>query len=112
MKQIAFETQNQQFWQEFSHLLDQLEGVEIKDNTFANNWPKFPAHYRKMSQFLSVAQSRQYSPVLIDFLHQLVLRGHRYLYRQKPAMWSAFATFITQSFPFSQNPLYSGLSIM
>lgn len=99
MKQMAFENKYQKFWQEFALLLDQLEGVETKDHTFSDSWPKFPAHYRKMCQFLSVAQSRQYSPVLIDFLHQLVLRGHRHLYRQKPAMLSAFARFISQGFP-------------
>jgi uncharacterized membrane protein SpoIIM required for sporulation len=99
MKQLAFEHKNQHFWQDFAALLDQLEGVEIKDEAFDNNWPKFPAHYRKMSQFLSVAQSRQYSPVLIDFLHQLVMRGHRHLYRQKPAMWSAFTQLMRQGFP-------------
>lgn len=99
MKQMAFEIQNKDFWQDFSFLLDQLEGVEVKDDNFSNNWSKFPVHYRKMSQFLAVAKSRQYSPVLIDFLHQLVLRGHRHLYRQKPALWAGFSKFITQGFP-------------
>ncbi len=99
MKQLAFENKYQTFWHEFSSLLDQLEGLENKNENFEALWPKFPEHYRKMCQFLSVAQSRQYSPVLIDYLHHMVLRGHRHLYRQKPAIWSAFKHFLAQGFP-------------
>lgn len=99
MKQLDFENRHSTFWQDFSLLLDQLDGTREKTTEFDQAWPLFPAHYRTLCQHLSLAQSRQYSPLLTDKLHSIVLRGHKFLYQHKPSLHKAFTRFIAQDFP-------------
>ena len=99
MKQLDFEKRYSDFWQQFAALLDQLEGVHDKAENFEKRWPELPSDYRKLCQHLSLAQTRQYSPVLTDRLHHLVLRGHKYLYQHKPSVMSSALNFIARDFP-------------
>ena len=97
MKQLDFEKKHQEFWGTFSTLLDQLDGrIKQHDKVSLN---KFPSFYRKLCQHYSISQSRQYSPVLTDYLHQLVLRGHRHLYAKKASVFVSAFQFIAQGFP-------------
>ena len=99
MKQVDFETRYRDFWQNFIKLLDQLEGKLDKDEDFEQNRHEFPAHYRRICRHLSVAESRQYSPVLADYLHDLTLRGHKFLYQQKTSALYRFFQLLAYQFP-------------
>lgn len=63
----------------------------------------FPELYREMCQHLSLAQSRRYSPYLIDHLSSLIDRAHQKFYRQShvhsESVFSAFLTFFIHQFP-------------
>ena len=63
----------------------------------------FPELYRKICQHLSLAQSRHYSPYLIERLSFLVDQSHQVFYRQShvygESAISSLITFFTQTFP-------------
>ncbi len=63
----------------------------------------FPALYREICQHLSLAQSRRYSPYLIERLSILVERAHQVFYRPLhvygDSALSAISRFFTETFP-------------
>lgn len=99
MKQLDFESKYRADWQAMSDLLDQLEGIKDKGDNFQALAASFPKRYRQLCQQLSIAETRQYSPMLTDDLHQLTLRGHRYLYQQKSNLVASFFKFLAKDFP-------------
>ncbi|MDP9506334.1 stage II sporulation protein M [Pseudomonas protegens] len=95
MKQSLFENRHQAQWQQFEHLLDQLERRRVK----AEDCQNFVQDYRRLCQHLALAQERGYSSYLIDPLQQLALRGHQQLYRQRTAISANVLGFILAGFP-------------
>ncbi|AZZ89874.1 stage II sporulation protein M [Hahella sp. KA22] len=93
MKQDVFERQQQHFWSEYAVLLQRLE---TGDTTGYRN---FASSYRRLCQHLSVARHRSYSPHLISYLNDLMLRGHQMLYRRPSHFWLSFLGFIRYDFP-------------
>ncbi len=78
MKQSQFVKQREPLWL-------QLE-QELNAGSFTR--PElFPASYRQLCSDLSLARSRQYSPLLIDRLNQLVAAGQHYLYQNNQPVW-------------------------
>ncbi|MCP3852100.1 MAG: stage II sporulation protein M [Gammaproteobacteria bacterium] len=71
------------------------------------NSADFPSLYRSICQHLSLAQSRRYSPYLIDRLGSLVAQAHQHFYGKQyqqghqhgQGVIGAFITFFTQTFP-------------
>ncbi|MEZ5477590.1 MAG: stage II sporulation protein M [Thiolinea sp.] len=59
----------------------------------------FPAEYRRLCHHLALAQSRMYSPLLIERLNQLVIRGHHQLYASRMQFWHRIAEFYLRTFP-------------
>jgi len=63
----------------------------------------FPALYREVCQHLSLAQSRRYSPYLLDRLSFLIDQAHQVFYRQShvygDSTLGALITFFSQTFP-------------
>lgn len=63
----------------------------------------FPALYREVCQHLSLAQSRRYSPYLIERLSFLIDQAHQTFYRQShvygDSAFSSVLTFFAQTFP-------------
>ncbi len=63
----------------------------------------FPMLYRNVCQHLSLAQSRRYSPYLIERLSFLVTRAHQVFYQQSHAhvqsVGGGLLTFFGQTFP-------------
>lgn len=63
----------------------------------------FPALYREVCQHLSLAQSRRYSPYLIERLSVLINQAHQTFYHQShvygDSAFGALLTFFTQTFP-------------
>ena len=58
-----------------------------------------PHLYRQLCHQLSLAQSRNYSAHLVEYLNQLTLRGHQQLYRAKSSTLSGFVNFVVYEFP-------------
>lgn len=97
MKQQAFETAHADAWLRLENLLAQLGSrrkrrlPEVAD---------LPALYRQVCQHYSIAQSREYSPQLLQRLHHLVLRAHQQLYGQPDPAWlRRAALFFVYTFP-------------
>lgn len=63
----------------------------------------FPALFREVCQHLSLAQSRRYSPYLIERLSFLIDQAHQTFYRQShvygDSALGALITFFSQTFP-------------
>ncbi|HAW94371.1 MULTISPECIES: stage II sporulation protein M [unclassified Arsukibacterium] len=78
MKQSQFVKQREAHWL----LLEQ----ELNSGSFARP-ESFPAAYRQLCSDLSLARSRQYSPLLIERLNQLVAAGQHYLYQNNQPVW-------------------------
>ncbi len=101
MKQSLFVEQHQALWQDLENWLDfqQLPGKERKLR--AKDLPEidFPAAYRRLCHHLALAQSRMYSPLLIERLNQLVVRGHHQLYSSRLHFWHNVVDFFLHDLP-------------
>lgn len=100
MNQDSFTAKYQPQWQRFEQWLDSQNKSIPKDRR-----PRFdeteeiPHLYRQLCHHLSLAQSRHYSAHLIDYLNQLTLSGHQYLYRSSLNSRFSFFRFIFEEFP-------------
>lgn len=99
MNQTRFEQLYGEQWREFSDLLELLEKNDGSGLDSLKEPSRFPAHYRRICNHYGLARSRHYSPALVDRLHQLVMRGHRQLYRRKSRMLWQGLRFLSSDFP-------------
>jgi uncharacterized membrane protein SpoIIM required for sporulation len=95
MKQAQFEAHHQAEWQALEGLLRQLE----QGRPLATLAGSFAADYRRLCQQLALAQSRAYSPSLVERLQQLVLRAHQQLYRPRRGLGPRLLGFLLGGFP-------------
>lgn len=100
MNQDSFSAKYQPQWQRFELWLDSKNRTipRAKRPQF-NNSVEIPHLYRQICHHLSLAQSRNYSAHLIDYLNQLTLRGHQYLYQARANTRFGFLAFIFDDFP-------------
>ena len=98
MNQSQFEHIYQDQWSLFRRLLDVLESKSDITTESEVNLEEFPAQYRQLCNQYGLAQARHYSPALVDKLHNLVLRGHRQLYKKKSSLIWATINFISRDF--------------
>jgi uncharacterized membrane protein SpoIIM required for sporulation len=96
MNQSLFEHLYQDQWQQFQELLEAMEGTQSKATIAIED---FPRQYRRLCNHYGLARTRHYSPALVDSLHNLVLRGHRQLYKKKIRPFWAIFNFIASDFP-------------
>lgn len=89
MRQQAFENNCQGHWEQ----LDQL----LKKNN-AEHIDALPHLYRQVCHDLALAKQRRYTPNLIEYLNQLVMRGHHYLYRQSSRYRYRWTHFLVVGF--------------
>jgi len=75
----------------------QLSRKERKNRTAPDL--DFPADYRHVCHHLALAQSRMYSPLLIERLNQLVVRGHNQLYSSRIHFWHRIVDFFLRGLP-------------
>ncbi len=99
MKQIQFESKHNAFWKEFSFLVNDLE--KRKKNRKSNLLERysFPKQYREICNHFAIAKQRHYSPILIERLHTLVLKGHEQVYRNKTVWIWRIIEFVVSHFP-------------
>jgi len=97
MKQQLFEQQHAAMWERFEQQLLSLErhGRQEPGEPLTD----FAAQYRRICHLLALAQERQYSPYLIDYLNDLALRGHQHFYQRKGQVWHNIVQFVVWGFP-------------
>ena len=93
MKQLEFEVQNQQFWQELDGFLKSPNGASDQQ------LQRFPKDYRRLCQNLALAKSRRYSMDLISYLNDLVQLGYQNLYGSQLGNRKSLLDFIAFGFP-------------
>lgn len=103
-KQSQFIEKYQQQWQEFEQWLDyqELSRSQKKSKKKPIEAPKnidLPNAYRQICHHYSLANSRLYSPVLLQRLNRLVTRGHQSLYSSHTNFWHHIKTFFAHGFP-------------
>ena len=103
MKQSQFVAQNEGLWLQIEQWLDhqQLSKRERRKQqpSEQDNINDFPAAYRRLCHHLALAQSRMYSPLLIERLNQLVIRGHHQLYATRMYFWHKMVDYFLRDFP-------------
>ncbi|PKM22519.1 MAG: hypothetical protein CVV10_03895 [Gammaproteobacteria bacterium HGW-Gammaproteobacteria-14] len=100
MKQTLFEQRFADDWKTFDTVLTRLESNQKKQPS--NDDPemaRFPQHYRRLCHQQSLARERGYSLSLIQRLDDLVLRGHRQLYRHSLPMAAPLKQLFVYGFP-------------
>lgn len=99
MHQEQFESLYDPLWKQLDRQLLTLESKNSSTDINDQELIVFPARYRRICNHYALAGSRHYSPALVGRLHQLVLRGHRQLYRSNRAwLWPCLG-FIGHGFP-------------
>jgi uncharacterized membrane protein SpoIIM required for sporulation len=101
MKQEQFVHQYQHLWQQFGEWLDyqHIPKKERQRQNLAEPELDFPQVYRQVCHHLALAQSRMYSPLLIEELNQLVIRGHNALYSSRLHFLHKVASFYLRELP-------------
>ena len=99
MKQVQFENKYQTFWQEFEYLVNDLQKNKKKRDSSLLDRYQLPKRYRKICNHFAIAKQRHYSPILIQRLHNLVLKGHEQIYRNKTVWLWKVLEFISSNFP-------------
>lgn len=101
MKQEQFIERYQPLWNKFEAWLDyqQTNKKERERQELLEPQLDFPAAYRQLCHHLALAQSRMYSPMLIEQLNQLVIRGHNRLYTSRLHFLHHVANFYLRDLP-------------
>ena len=98
MRQERFEAYNRHLWDSYNRIVKELDRPAGKRSVTVKTGG-FPRLYRTVCHHYALALSRQYSPALAAALHDMVVSGHRHLYRQKHALFKDAFRFVTQEFP-------------
>jgi uncharacterized membrane protein SpoIIM required for sporulation len=96
MSQTTFENRHGKLWQAFDERLKSLRKRGEARDEAANDWPR---QYRQITHDLALAQSRAYSPELVDRLNLLALRGHQQFYGARGNLLASIVEFIGGGFP-------------
>ncbi|HPE59781.1 MAG: stage II sporulation protein M [Thiothrix sp.] len=101
MKQSLFVAENEALWQQLEAWLAhrQLPKREQRKQPLPQPLEDFPAAYRRLCHHLALAQSRMYSPLLIERLNRLVVEGHQHLYSARMHFWHRVVTFYLRELP-------------
>lgn len=101
MKQEQFTQQHQALWQQIEAWLDyqQLTKAERKRQHLSEPILDFPQAYRQLCHHLALAQARLYSPLLIQQLNRLVVRGHNRLYTARLHFLHKIVEFYLRGLP-------------
>ncbi|MFO7752641.1 MAG: stage II sporulation protein M [Desulfobacteraceae bacterium] len=98
MRQERFEEHNKSLWDSYNRIVKELDRP-VRKRSFTVKTGGFPKLYRTVCHHYALSVSRQYSPALAAFLHDMVVAGHRHLYRRKHRLFSSALRFVTLEFP-------------
>lgn len=97
MKQGQFEHLYRETWHNFEQMLQQMEHKQSRKSIA--NLEHFGSMYRQVCHFQALAKERNYSSFLVDYLSELIVRGHNQLYRRKISYLDSFLRFVVHDFP-------------
>ena len=90
MRQAPFEAAHAREWDAFERFLDGKPAFDAAE---------MPERYRRLCQSLALAADRHYSPMLVDRLNRLALRGHHALYASRRRQSQRVVEFVLAGFP-------------
>lgn len=91
MRQQRFEQEYQPLWDQLVEVMDDLERPRSKRLLKPSALTDYPKLYRRLCSHYALARSRGFSPMLVEYLHRLVLRGHPLLYKRATEwIWRLF----------------------
>ena len=101
MKQQPFEAKNTEMWTRFIHLLENDTVDEQNIDTIYNKTSgyEFVRLYRIICQHYALAKQRHYSPQLVNYLEELVVKGHQQLYQRDSHFLTRIYRFFSYTFP-------------
>lgn len=120
MKQQQFEAQYRTLWTRFDHLLAKANSKKsdkssrVKKDKAISDSPaehfssnlydkasgyEFVKLYRIICQHYALAKQRHYSPQLVQYLQELVIKGHQQLYQRDSHILTRIYRFFTYTFP-------------
>ena len=99
MRQYEFQERHGKQWDRLEQLVKKLESPSWRRQLAPEEYLALPDLYRDLCQHLSIAQSRCYSPALIEELQNLALRAHHQLYRREFRIGRSILDFFGNTFP-------------
>ncbi len=104
VKQTQFVQKHEKLWRDFERWLDYQALSRWQKNNKKNPPEKppeidMPHAYRQICHHFALANSRLYSPILVERLNKLVVRGHQALYSTRTHLWRDIAQYFAGGFP-------------
>ena len=99
MRQERFEKENQALWDRLAEVMDDLERPRSRRLLQPSALTDYPRLYRRLCSHYALARSRGFSPMLVAYLHRLVLRGHPLLYKRATEWVWRLLTLCCSVFP-------------
>ncbi len=99
MRQERFEKENQALWDQLAEVMDDLERPRSRRLLQPSALTDYPRLYRRLCSHYALARSRGFSPMLVEYLHRLVLRGHPLLYKRATEWVWRLLHFVLFGFP-------------
>ncbi|HIP94920.1 MAG TPA: stage II sporulation protein M [Leucothrix sp.] len=104
VKQSQFIAKHESQWQHFEEWLNYQELSRWQKNSKKKTIKApedldMPHVYRQICHHFALASSRMYSPILVEKLNRLVLRGHQKLYSTRTHFWRDILEFFAGGFP-------------
>lgn len=98
MRQQNFEDSCRHHWEELDRLLKELSKTKFARESHQGS-EQLPQLYRQACHDLALAKQRRYTPGLVEYLNQLVMRGHHHLYRRPGRFRYRWVHFLAAGFP-------------
>jgi len=99
-RQEQFTQRHQALWEHFEQCLDyQALSRRARKKQEAPEPLDLPTAYRQICQHYALANSRMYSPVLVERLNHMVIRGHQRLYSSRSHFLKSILHFFAAEFP-------------
>jgi len=101
MKQEVFESHYRHEWKQLNFIL--LSAENVKTTKAFNNekvdTKDLPERYRQICHHYSLAKHRHYSPRLVEYLHELMLRSYRQIYKPRYSILQVMGELLLKTFP-------------
>ncbi|MCK5667147.1 MAG: stage II sporulation protein M, partial [Thiotrichaceae bacterium] len=104
IRQSQFVNKHEALWLHFEEWLDYQELSRWKKRSKKNPIKApddldLPHAYRRICHHFALANSRLYSPILVERLNKLVIRGNQKLYSTRTHFWRDILQFFAGGFP-------------
>lgn len=99
-RQEQFTLRHEPLWDHFEQVLDYraLSRRKRKELDVPEDLD-MPTAYRQICQHYALANSRMYSPILVERLNRMVVRGHQTLYGSRSQFLKSILAFFAVEFP-------------